>query len=124
MEQGICRLQAAACNALAMLWFSIGTQVGRSKFCPQDVAALHSHISGDFSCKTFTAGSIIVVRGAQSPEELRRSLEELQTAVAAEREAAAAAERRNRELAARLESITKVLCPPVRLAAWQPCVQN
>lgn len=44
----------------------------------------------------------------QSPEELRRSLDELQAAVSAEREAAAAAERRCRELAAREETIAKV----------------
>lgn len=45
---------------------------------------------------------------AQSPEELLRSLQELQAEVAAEKEAATQADRRNRELHARLESIAKV----------------
>jgi hypothetical protein len=44
----------------------------------------------------------------QSPEELRRSLLELQAAVTAEREAAAAAEQRCRELANREQAIVKV----------------
>jgi hypothetical protein len=44
----------------------------------------------------------------QSPEELRRSLAELQAAVTAEREAAAAAEQRCRELANREQAIVKV----------------
>ena len=44
----------------------------------------------------------------QSPEELRRSLAELQAAVTAEREAAATAEQRCRELANREQAIVKV----------------
>ena len=44
----------------------------------------------------------------QSPEELRRSLAELQAVVTAEREAAAAAEQRCRELANREQAIVKV----------------
>lgn len=64
----------------------------------------------------------------QSPEELRRSLEELQGAVAAEREAAAAADRRCRELAAREEAIAKVcedvptcefVSTPARRSTWE-----
>ena len=79
--------------------------IGRARPCASGIAS--SRPAGTWDIRQLDCAECGDIT-PQSPEELRRSLAELQAAVTAEREAAAAAEQRCRELANREQAIVKV----------------